>query len=89
MVYYSYAYSEMHLQIYTYINFSTSIKDLNKFKHDLLSFNRHISAGLGHLARKRFVHRDLAARNILLSSDSVCKVRTISYLLSLCNVWCH
>ena len=42
-----------------------SIKDLHKFKHDLLSFSRNVSAGLGHLFSKNFVHRDLGARNIV------------------------
>ena len=57
--------------------FSTSTEDLNKFKHDLLSFSRHVSAGLQHLAGKNFVHRDLAARNILVSNDNVCKVSNV------------
>ena len=41
----------------------------------MLSFCRHVAAGLSYLSRKGFVHRDLAARNILVSSDDVCKVR--------------
>ena len=56
--------------------FRTPLDDLCKYKHDLLSFCRNISAGLDYLFRKRFVHRDLAARNILLSYDYVCKVRS-------------
>ena len=48
---------------------------LNELKHDLLSFCRHVAAGLSYLSRKGFVHRDLAARNILVSSDDVCKVK--------------
>ena len=47
----------------------------SELKHDLLSFCRHISAGLTYLSSKHFVHRDLAARNVLVSSDSICKVR--------------
>ena len=35
----------------------------------MLSYCRHVSAGLSHLASKGFVHRDLAARNILVSRD--------------------
>ena len=50
------------------------IGDHNELKHDLLSYCRHIAAGMDYLARKQFVHRDLAARNILVSSEYVCKV---------------
>ena len=50
----------------------------SEIKHDLLSYCRQIAAGLNYLANKRFVHRDLAARNILVSSDDVCKVRTLT-----------
>ena len=56
----------------------------NELKHDLLSYCRHISAGLSHLASKGFVHRDLAARNILVSSDDVCKVK---YSVKICSMW--
>ena len=55
--------------------YRTSVEGLAEFKHDLLSFCRHVAAGLGFLSRKKFVHRDLAARNILVSSDDICKVR--------------
>ena len=53
----------------------TSSDTLNELKHDLLSYCRHVAAGLDHLSGRMFVHRDLAARNILVSSDDVCKVR--------------
>ena len=33
---------------------------------------------MSYLASKQFVHRDLAARNILVSSDDVCKVKTVA-----------
>ena len=46
-------------------------------KHDLLSYCRHVAAGLDYLSCKLFVHRDLAARNILVSSDDVCKVKVL------------
>jgi len=55
--------------------YRTPPEALNELKHDLLSYCRHVSAGLSHLSRKGFVHRDLAARNILVSSDDVCKVK--------------
>ena len=58
----------------TYIH-RTPPEALNELKHDLLSFCRHVAAGLSYLSRKGFVHRDLAARNILVSSDDVCKVK--------------
>ena len=48
---------------------------LHELKHDLLSYCRHVAAGLSILSSKGFVHRDLAARNILVSSDDVCKVK--------------
>ena len=53
----------------------TSVDDLSEYSHDLLSFCRHVAAGVAYLSRKHFVHRDLAARNILVSSDNICKVR--------------
>ena len=62
-----------------------SIEDLTEFKHDLLSFCRHVAAGLGHLSQKQFVHRDLAARNILVSSDDVCKVRKKGNHVLICS----
>ena len=62
---------------------------MNKFKHDLLSFSRNVSAGLDHLSRKHFVHRDLAARNILVSSDYVCKVSNIMGLGCSMIIVCH
>lgn len=69
-----YVYSWLiYLGIFQFLR--TPLDDLCKYKDDLLSFCRNISAGLDHLYRKRFVHRDLAARNILLSNDRVCKVR--------------
>ena len=42
----------------------------------MLSYCRHVAAGLDHLSKRKFVHRDLAARNILVSNDDVCKVNT-------------
>ena len=65
--------------------FRKSIEDLTEFKHDLLSFCRHVAAGLGHLSQKQFVHRDLAARNILVSSDDVCKVRKKGNRVLICS----
>ena len=64
--------------------------ELAQLKHSLLSFCKHISAGLSHLSYKGFVHRDLAARNILVSSDNVCKVKLLSvrYVLCTCNLRC-
>ena len=52
----------------------------------MLSFCRHVAAGLSYLSRKGFVHRDLAARNILVSSDDVCKVKIIC--VELCTACC-
>ena len=43
--------------------------------HTLLSYCRHVAAGMAYLSEKGFVHRDLAARNILLSDEEICKVR--------------
>ena len=51
----------------------------NELKHDLLSFCRQIAAGMNYLTNKQFVHRDMAARNILVSSDDVCKVKSVKY----------
>ena len=43
--------------------------------HTLLSYCRHVAAGMAYLSEKGFVHRDLAARNILVSDEEICKVR--------------
>ena len=63
------------------ITFRAPPEALNELEHDLLSYCRHIAAGMNYLASKQFVHRDLAARNILVSSDDVCKVKD-SYITS-------
>ena len=55
--------------------YRTPPETLNELKHDLLSYCRHVAAGLSLLSSKGFAHRDLAARNILVSSDDVCNVR--------------
>ena len=65
---------------YFHHNRTSQEKIHGDIKHDLLSFCRQIAAGLNYLANKHFVHRDLAARNILVSSDDVCKVCTLSHL---------
>ena len=65
----------MFLFILLYLlKYRTPPETLNELKHDLLSYCRHVAAGLDHLSHRKFVHRDLAARNILVSSDDVCKV---------------
>ena len=61
--------------IVTQYTHRTAPETFNELKHDLLSYCRHVSAGLSYLASKGFVHRDLAARNILVSSEDVCKVK--------------
>ena len=66
--------------------YRTPPETLNELKHDLLSYCRHVAAGLSLLSSKGFVHRDLAARNILVSSDDVCKVRYIQYYTARCIV---
>jgi len=43
--------------------------------HTLLSYCRHVAAGMAYLSEKSFVHRDLAARNVLISDEEICKVR--------------
>ena len=58
----------------------TPPETLKEVKHDLLSYCRHVAAGLSILSSKGFVHRDLAARNILVSSDDVCKVNMLQEL---------
>ena len=61
----------------TATQYRTHFDVLNELKHDLLSYCRHVAAGLDYLSCKLFVHRDLAARNILVSSDDVCKVKVL------------
>ena len=65
------------LLLYLMVNCRTPPEAFGELKHDLLSFCRHVAAGLNYLTNKHFVHRDLAARNILVSSDDVCKVKCI------------
>ena len=60
-----------------------SVQTHKEIKHDLLIYCRQIAAGLNYLTNKQFVHRDLAARNILVSSDDVCKVSAMKYMLGL------
>ena len=43
--------------------------------HTLLSYCRHVAAGMAYLSEKGFVHRDLAARNVLVSDEEICKVK--------------
>ena len=65
------------LKLCIYFTHRTPPETLNELKHDLLSYCRHVAAGLSLLSSKGFVHRDLAARNILVSSDDVCKVKCL------------
>ena len=58
-----------------FFTYRTPPETLHELKHDLLSYCRHVAAGLSLLSSKGFVHTDLAARNILVSRDDVCKVR--------------
>ena len=53
--------------------FGSAVTDVDD--HTLLSYCRQVASGMAYLSNKAFVHRDLAARNILLSEDSICKVR--------------
>ena len=71
-----FSYNQIYFTSWLFNNtHRTPPEALHELKHDLLSYCRHVAAGLNVLSSKGFVHRDLAARNILVSSDDVCKVK--------------